>query len=116
MRAFGLWLVFSFTVAPLALITTVAMFVTLIAVAVALGNAYGPTLGLLLAGSGFAASYFIAVGAHEAGHVLGGGLVGWTARLVRVGPVTWTRRHGRWRRRWAVRAGWVTGRVARVLG
>jgi hypothetical protein len=116
MRAFGIWLVFALTLAPFALLTTATMLGVLAAVVIALGKEYGLTVGLLLTGSSFAASYAVGMAVHEVGHVLGGGLVGWRARFARVGPVTWTRRGERWRCGWAWRANWLTGKVETDLG
>lgn len=115
MRACAIWLVFSLTVAPMVLVTTAAMVGVIGGLGVAFVRLYGP-LGLLLSASGFAVSYAAAVAVHEMGHVVGGGAVGWRARFVRVGPVTWTRRGDRWRFGWNRRSNWITGKVEAALG
>jgi hypothetical protein len=116
MRPYAVWLVLSLTVAPLVLLTAAVTLVVLLAVCVALGQAYGPTLSLLLTAGGLAVSFAVGVGAHEAGHVLGGGMVGWAARFVRVGPVTWMRRDGGWRLGWRRRSNWLSGIVESAPG
>src|SRR5262245_26092692 len=68
-RACGLWLVFSLTLAPLALATSAAMLGVISAVGIALVREYGP-VGLVLSVTGFAVSYAVAVGVHELGHVV----------------------------------------------
>jgi hypothetical protein len=105
------WLVLSLTVAPLMLATAAGELATLGAAAVTLVREFGPAVGLSLAGVGFVVTYPLALAVHEGGHVLGGRLAGWRARSVRVGPVTLTRRQGRWALGWRCRAGWLTGWV-----
>jgi hypothetical protein len=81
----------------------------------ALKTKYGPTHAVALICILLPVTYWFALAAHEAGHVLGGAWAGLTLVSVHVGPITFERLVCRWVVRWDGRRSWLNGRVFPAL-
>jgi hypothetical protein len=88
-----------------------AEFVLLVACAPRLVRAFGTPTGLGLFFLGLIGAFALAVAVHEAGHLVAGRLAGMFPRFAHVGPITFTRRAGRWRVGWDPRQPWLGGRA-----
>lgn len=121
LRLLGLglgWLALGAAIALLMLGFTVGVFAVLVSTAPALGAECGAAVGLSLFCLGLPITFVLAVAAHELGHVLGGACVGLRPQFAHVGPITFTRRAGRWALGWDGRQSWLGGQVvcARLAG
>ncbi|AWM39420.1 hypothetical protein GobsT_22570 [Gemmata obscuriglobus] len=114
LRLLGLglgWIALGAAVSLLLLGFTVGAFAVVVLSAPVLGEEYGTAVGLSLLCVGLPISFVLAVATHELGHVFAGACAGFRPQFAHIGPITFTRRAGRWRLGWDGRQSWLGGRA-----